>query len=125
MPLSRKSLAGAIAWVGLCLVILAQTEPWRGGEDGLSFGFLLVGLTFPIGIAGAALFALVTYLTIGSAFENAMCCTALWWSSYFAIPLTLGYVQWFVALPALWRVIRRRLRNANALRSKPAGHGDA
>jgi hypothetical protein len=118
MPLSRVSVAGAVAWTVVCVTLLLFTEPWLGGDASLAFFFSLIFVSFPIGLVGAGVFGLATDLSRGTSFENYMCCTAAWWASYFALQLAFGYVQWFIVTPMSWRFVRRRMAIANVV-SKP------
>jgi hypothetical protein len=91
--------------------LLLWTKPWLGGDGSLSFFFSLLYASFPSALAGAAVFAGVTELANGTWFEHYMCCTPVWWSAYFGIQLVLGYAQWLVIAPMLWRGFRERPPN--------------
>jgi len=117
----RMSALAKISWVGVCVAILLITQPWQGGDGNLSFFFWLIIVSFPFGAAGAALFGLVGELAHGTAFEQQMCCTAFWWSSYLGLQLAVGYVQWFIAVPMLWAAIKRVLTLRSKTDAPPAG----
>lgn len=120
MRIARWTIIAKISWLALCIFILLTTQPWQGGENGVVFFFLLIFISFPFGGAGAALYALASDLTRGTSFEHQMCCTALWWSSYFAVQTIFGYIQWFVAVPLAWAGIKRVLTSRSKTDAPPA-----
>lgn len=99
------------AWLSACLGLLGLALSIDSVEErGMILGWGLIVLTFPVGLAVFLALGWLT-LVIGSqsdvsaAFElNSLAWVLVYW-----IPVTLsGFLQWFVAIPCLWRRFLRR-----------------
>ena len=91
--------------VGVLAVTLARYAPGPGNDIGIFLVYGMLFLAFPVSLVVAGLFALMALLEeqfgvallalIGSNFVGLV----VMWLAFFAA----GYLQWFVALPWLWR----------------------
>jgi hypothetical protein len=104
---SRWIVVAKVAWFGLCSAALIF-KPWEGGDGGISFFFVLVYITLPLGIFSAFLMSLITDLSLGTTYENLLCRTDIWWISYLVLQTLVGYLQWFVLIPFIIRKIGSR-----------------
>ena len=94
-------------WVGASLFVLVVTT---SSYDGKSYSdiwifltWLMLILSFPAGLAvSAAHYALGVFFS--TTVETSYLSLALEWLVYFV----LGYLQWFVVLPWLWRKWKAR-----------------
>lgn len=108
-------------WVGVSLFVLAVTI---SSYDGKPFSdiwifltWLMLILSFPTGMAvSAAHYVLGTVFSI--TVETSYFSLALEWLVYFV----LGYVQWFMLLPWLWRKWKARRASGATPRSYNARH---
>lgn len=104
---SNLGRALAALWLALCLAVLVFGFVQRDVHDmPIAFTWFLLLLSFPLG-AGAVVF-------LGAALGSSGLQYFPFWSE---VPLWLaavvvGYLQWFVLVPALARKISRRRGNA-------------
>jgi hypothetical protein len=104
-----------LAWLLLCVVTLVITllasSPTGGRNDiGLFFIGCMIVLTFPSGLGIIGLAALLIevqsrtgVMTIGVIGSNYFGFIFLW-----TLLVSIGYLQWFVLLPWLWRKWKAR-----------------
>ena len=104
-PRTALSIAAATYWT-LCLIILLLTAPWNGGDGSLVFLIWINLPSFPSGVVASIVLALITSAASGTAFENALSVSPLWWLSLFVGCGVLGFVQWFIVLPKVLERIR-------------------
>ena len=68
--------------------------------------WLTIALTFPAGLIGIVAAGWVSYLLPPS--EELSGIQQFWTIvRYWTIAVTLGYLQWFVVVPILWRKVKR------------------
>jgi hypothetical protein len=99
--------AKAVWLLVVCAVLVYVVLPPlanSGDERGIFFGYIMMLFTFPL---GAALYILTDGISRALAIPG----PAVWSRSLLAamwIPLVMvGYFQWFVALPWLWRKLAK------------------
>ena len=108
----RYAKAVWVVVVGAILVYVIVPPLPAGGDDrGIFFGYTMMLLTFPL---GAALYT----LTDGVSRALALPGPAVWPRTLLAtmwISLVIvGYFQWFVAVPWLWRKLSKRASRSNS-----------
>ena len=104
----RRIRFGALAWVAAILARLFLLSPWRESDAGGLFVLGLVALSFPLGFAALVAAGHLMHAIGGPIAEGLVCCSAYWWVLPLVTSLFAGYLQWFVLLPWLLRVIRKR-----------------
>jgi hypothetical protein len=97
-------------WLAGCVAALAFAYEQRAIHDmPVAFYWFMIFLTFPIGYVLMAVFGLAIYLLVevlgldlnlGDKFGGLVIAWALL--------VVAGHLQWFVWVPALYRVVRRR-----------------
>lgn len=102
------------AWLLLCVATLAVTllaaSPADGRNDiGLFFLGCMLVLTFPSGLGVVGVVALLVeaqsrtgFMTIDFIDSNYLGFVLIWMCL-----VGIGYLQWFVLLPSLWRKLRQ------------------
>lgn len=96
-----------VLWIGFSLFVLVATISYYDGKPfsdiWIFLTWLMLILSFPAGLAVSA-----AHYALGFAFsitiETSYLSLALEWLVYFV----LGYLQWFVLLPWLWRKWKAR-----------------
>jgi hypothetical protein len=98
-------------WLVACVLLLVLTLIYRGPEyrDAVEAEFLIMmGLSFPSGSLSLVMLKVIEMLKL---FEPSGI-TELQWIFLVWVPLfVLGYLQWFVLVPAMVRWGRRRFGN--------------
>lgn len=98
----HKSMAIKAIWFTACLIALWLAYNVRGLHDAdLVFLYLTLALTFPVGllVQGAIVFSVYLF---DVSYPGSFSGNLIFW----AIAVGLGYWQWFVAWPWLFRRIR-------------------
>ena len=99
-----------LAWFGLAVLItvplVVTYNPISNRDNDIVLIYALLAFTFPIGIAVAALIALVGYL-LEVSFSAQLPAGRLEMILDCVVFLAAGYLQWFVALPAIWKMLKR------------------
>jgi hypothetical protein len=97
----------AAVWVSACTAILAVAYVQREIHDmPEAVLWLMIILSFPAGLIGIVAAGWVSYLLRNS---TALSEIHQFWAivPYWAIAVTLGYLQWFAAVPTLWRRFKK------------------
>ena len=94
MRLSRTRLAWQGAWLGACALVILITAPWRGGDGAIVVWLLLSALSFPLGLFVPACY---------SYFDLARFPVLNWVLFAPVAIVAIGYMQWFVLVPHLFR----------------------
>jgi hypothetical protein len=106
MPRSNLARLLVALWLAACLALLAFAFIQRGVHDmPVAFAWLLIFLTFPIGLAAIMVVGPVwawISTQLGVAYDPFVDLLPYWF-----VLVALGYMQWFVVLPMLWRRVVR------------------
>ena len=92
--LSKTRLAWQGVWLGACALVILITAPWRGGDGAIVVWVLLSALSFPLGLfvpACYSYFDLARFPVLNSQ------------SLPLLTMIAIGYVQWFLLVPHLFR----------------------
>jgi hypothetical protein len=110
LPMS-KTAAAKIAWLSLAFLIavplVVMYNPTANRDNDLVLGYALLALTFPTGFVVAALYAVVGYV-LGTLFSAQLPVGRLAMILDCVVFLTAGYLQWFVVVPAIWTILRKK-----------------
>jgi hypothetical protein len=109
-------------WLGVCILALIWFLPVTEPEAGVAFAIFMALLSFPFSIMVMVLFAVAAGLA--SAFGITFPAESFMNYVYWGLCVAVGYYQWFIFLPRLWR--RSRRPSNKALQSdvpRPAGAG--
>jgi hypothetical protein len=110
---SQMSKTGSIklAWLVLAVLItvplVVTYNPTSNRDNDIVLVYALLALTFPIGIAVAALHGLVGYI-LEVLFSAQLPAGRLEMILDCVVFLTAGYLQWFVAIPAIWKMLKKK-----------------
>lgn len=106
LPYSKFSKCIAVIWFGLCIAVLVfGYEQIHIHDMPVAFIWFMLFLSVPAGILVSLLYALsVPYLSglPGYVYIPFLDVLAFWIGC-----VLLGYLQWFVIIPGLWRKIVR------------------
>ena len=101
------------AWVLVAASVLVASLLLYDGKPNsdaeILLGYAMLALSFPLGVAltaGLSFFARILFETTGYIFTTSYVSMFAAWLMLFIV----GYLQWFVLLPRLWRKRKRRLR---------------
>ena len=103
IPRSRLSRSFAVIWVSACIAVLFVAYVQREIHDmPEAVLWLTIFLTFPAGLIGV-IFA--GWLSSFFPSSGGLSPIGQFWAvvPYWIIAVVLGFLQWFVALPKLWR----------------------
>lgn len=108
--MSRKIIfVGCIfVYAMLCVLILLATEPWKGGDESISFVFLINAISFPAGMIASLILFLLSILASGTSYAWITETSPFWWSFLLIGCVVLGFAQWQFVLPRVFRLIRNR-----------------
>jgi hypothetical protein len=106
VPLTKLGKCIAAIWFGLCIAVLVFGYEQRHIHDmPVAFILFMLFLSVPAGILVSSLYALsVPFLSglPGYVFNPFLAVLPFWIGC-----VLLGYLQWFVIIPGLWRRIFR------------------
>ena len=102
-------IATTAGYAILCLAILLTNEPWKGGEEGISFVVLINAVSFPSGVIASLLLDAMSRLAAGTSLEWITARSPFWWLFLFVGCSALGYIQWFMILPRITRRLCNRV----------------
>ncbi|MDT9002470.1 hypothetical protein RQP53_24575 [Paucibacter sp. APW11] len=109
MPLIPKTVIGralALLWLLMCAGLLVFAFVQRDVHDmPVAFTWLMIGLTFPIGLPAAAIVGMLMsqlYAKFGLTYSPFMDLLPDWLAM-----VSLGYLQWFVVVPSIVRRLSR------------------
>ena len=94
--------AWAVCAFLVLLVALVMYDGTPNSDADLFLGYAMLALSLPIGLMLALVLTLLgqmTYAATGYVFTTSYFSILVTWLFFFAV----GYVQWFVLLPLLWR----------------------
>jgi hypothetical protein len=115
----KEMICRALKWLwvlGALLALLASLIAYDGkpnSDADLLLGYAMLTLSFPFGLIAAAAFSLlgqIAYATNGYVFTTSYVSIAVTWLVFFGV----GYFQWFVLLPWLWRKWKARRAGGGA-----------
>jgi hypothetical protein len=106
-----KTGAARIAWLSLAVLIavplVVTYNPTTNRDNDIVLGYALLAPTFPTGLVVAALYALVGYF-LEALFSAQLPVGRLAMIVDCAVFLSAGYLQWFVVVPAIWTIFRKK-----------------
>jgi len=107
-----KGLIGRLLlalWLAVCVVVLAFAFIQRDIHDtDIAFAYLMLFLTFPLGYAFAAFVGVIffaLYSVFGIVVPGGFVPNLVSWVFF----VVVGYFQWFVAIPWLYKKLRAYL----------------
>ncbi len=107
LPTSRIGHSLLFIWLIACLATLVFAFVQREIHDAsIVFAYLMIFLTFPLGYALAAFVGAISfglYSTMGIVMPDGFIPNLVWWVMFVAV----GYLQWFVLVPWLFRKLHR------------------
>jgi len=109
LPASFFARAAAAVWLALCLALLVFAYAQREVHDmPVAFTWLLIALTFPIGLPTAGVVSVLAAWvseSVGLAYSPFLSLLPMWLAT-----VAIGYLQWFVLCPAIARRLLRGRR---------------
>ncbi len=114
--MSSKANIALVVWIISCMGVLSITlwsyAPGPNSDIGVLFIWAMLALTFPVGLCVALLVSAFVEVSnwIGSSFLDQIPNTTgfvILWLGFVAV----GYLQWFRALPWLWRRVKKKGRS--------------
>src|SRR4051812_29622854 len=95
-----------LAWVLVAFAVLVSSlllfEGKPNSDADILLGYAMLALSFPLGVAlaaGLSLLARLLFETTGYVFTTSYASMSVAWLALFVV----GYLQWFVFLPWLWK----------------------
>ena len=109
--MNKVKFAMLFVWLLICggvlLSLLFHPKAWEDPEVTVLFHLQMLIITFPIGYV---FYVLLTAIQVSdSGFINQQIWLMIFWLSF----SLLGYVQWFIIIPGLYRKLRKKLRSRN------------